>query len=113
MRLADLKIYTKTYNGDTREFFDINSRYSGYLSRDRSIYFVLDNVSNSYKDYSASELDAFLQNLSSGITETVTDFTQAPANFFSNIMQTDGGKVSTGLLLLGALVIGIFIINKY
>jgi len=113
MRLSDLKIYNKTYNGDTRQFFDINSRYSGYISRDKQTYFVLDNQTNSYKDFSAAELDTFLQNLdNSGITETINNITRTPADFINSLTTTDGGKVTTGLILLGALILGVVLINK-
>lgn len=113
MRLTDLKIYTQTYNGDTRKFFTINDRYSGYISRDGALYFVLDKDTNSYKDYSANELDQFLQSLnSSGIQQTFNDVIKAPGNFMSNITTGDTGKIGAGVLLLGALAIGIILINK-
>lgn len=60
MRLADLTYRRVSYMGDWVDSFDINARYHGY-TRDRQLFFVYDENTNSYTDYTAASLDAALQ----------------------------------------------------
>jgi hypothetical protein len=115
MNYSDLKFFNKTYAGDTRTFFTFpapfNNRYSGYVSEDRNLYFVLDANVNAYKDYTRAQLDEFLSSLGTN-NETAPPVVNTVTDFVSNLTMSDGGKIKTGLILLGVLAAGFLIIKN-
>lgn len=73
MKLADIRYSVGEYMGDRAYFFDINQRYHGY-TRDKLVFHVYDENTNSYTSYSAAEFDNLL---SSNFFES--------GNVFSNV----------------------------
>lgn len=114
MNFSDIKFYTKTHNGDTRTFFTLNDRYSGYVSRDGQTYFVLDSNTNSYTDYSRAQLEQFIKNFDSGNVYDITNVNPVKSvnDFVSNVTASDTGKITTGVILLGTLILGTIILTK-
>lgn len=102
---AEIKTFRQCHAGDCRTFFEAGN-YHGYLSQDGNTFFLYDEKNNSYKDFTRSELEAFIN----AVVKTTENI--APLNLFNEITASDTGKITTGLILLAALILGVLIINK-
>jgi hypothetical protein len=102
MTLDDLNFHTETYQGDSVDFFEINSRYHGY-TRDHEMYHVFDENTTAYTSYTGAELNSKLQSGFFGAPGPGnTDITNLWNNSDTDI-QTGAGDI-TKTIFIGAIV---------